>query len=500
MADATVILPGSDRTEPPGTSIGAPDPQTRIEVSLYVRDTGVCPASRHEAHAARATRLKPVFQEVQAFAKARGLTVELEDPARRLIKLSGELGPLERAFGTTLQHYEHLGQIFRGRRGTLSIPANLAGKVESVLGLDTRPAATPKIVFPRTPSTAASFKPNEIATLYGFPIVPSGTRQCIGLIELGGGYRDSDTATAFAAMRLPVPAVIAVPVSGGANTPGGDADGEVALDIQVAGGAAPGCRIAVYFAPNTDQGFVDAITTAVHDQANMPSALSISWGSAESSWTGQAVATMNAALSDAAQLGVTVTAASGDGLATDGVSDGLAHVDFPASSPFALGCGGTRVTGRGGTIATETVWNSEGSGTGGGVSGLFPLPDYQKDAKVGVSVSTKEPGRGVPDVAADADPNTGYSVVIDGQTQSIGGTSAAAPLWAAFFALLNELRDKPVGQPHATLYANAAALRDITEGDNKSGSIGYTARAGWDACTGLGSPIGGALTKVFAAS
>src|ERR1700761_3902995 len=471
MADATVILPGSDRTEPPGTSIGAPDPQTRIEISVYVKDSHACPASRQEAHSARATRLAPTFHDVKTFAKAKGLSVVSEDPARRLIKLSGELNALERAFGTTLHHYQHLGQTFRGRRGTLSVPASLAGKIESVLGLDTRPAATPKIVFPHTPSAATSYKPNEIAALYGFPIEPRGTRQCIGLIELGGGYRASDTTAAFTAMKLPVPTVIAVPVSGGANTPGGDADGEVALDIQVAGGAAPGSRIAVYFAPNTDQGFVDAITTAVHDQANAPSTLSISWGSAESSWTGQAVASLNAALSDAAQLGVTVTAASGDGLATDGVSDGLAHVDFPASSPFALGCGGTRVTGRGGTIATETVWNSEGSGTGGGVSTLFPLPDYQKNAKVGVSVSTKKAGRGVPDVSADADPNTGYSVVIDGETQSIGGTSAAAPLGAGFFALINGLRDKPVGQPHALLYANTAALRDITEGDNKSGTI-----------------------------
>jgi kumamolisin len=172
-------------------------------------------------------------------------------------------------------------------------------------------------------------------------------------------------------------------------------------------------------------------------------------------------------------------------------------VDFPASSPYVLGCGGTKISTSGNTLTEETVWNSDGGGTGGGVSALFPKPQYQNKANIPVSVSTKKPGRGVPDVAADADPNSGYDVVVDGQNQVIGGTSAAAPLWAGLIALINEARGSSIGQPHATLYANSSALRDITAGNNESDGIGYRAARGWDACTGLGSPNGAALISLF---
>ena len=339
-----------------------------------------------------------------------------------------------------------------------------------------------------------------MGVLYNFPTTHGrGQGECIALIELGGGYRASDVAAAFAAMGISPPTVTAVPVSGGSNDPGRDqgADGEVGLDIQVAGGIAPRARIAVYFAPNTDQGFVDAISAAVHDTVNAPSVLSISWGSAESQWTGQAIASMGSAFSDAATFRVTVCAASGDSLATDGVTDGQAHVDFPASSPLVVGCGGTRIAASKDKISGETVWNSDGGGTGGGVSALFALPPYQLTAKVPVSVSTAKAGRGVPDVASDADPNSGYRVVVDGITQIIGGTSASAPLWAGLFALLNEAHGA-VGQPHKVLYAHPSAFRDIRKGDNRSGNVGYSAGLGWDACTGLGSPDGTALLSAFA--
>ncbi len=206
---------------------------------------------------------------------------------------------------------------------------------------------------------------------------------------------------------------------------------------------------------------------------------------------------MTSALQDAANLGVSVFAASGDNLATDGVSDGKAHVDFPASSPLVVGCGGVRLEGSGAAIASETVWNSEGGGTGGGISALFPVPAYQAAIKLPKPVGGGAEGRGVPDVAADADPETGYQVVVDGQNEVIGGTSAAAPLWAGLFALINQAAGKPSGQPHAVLYANPSAFRDITQGNNKTGAIGYSAAKGWDACTGLGAPNGTAIAKLF---
>ena len=257
-------------------------------------------------------------------------------------------------------------------------------------------------------------------------------------------------------MGLTPPKVTAVPVSGGANTPGKDtdADGEVALDIQVSGAGAPGAALAVYFAANTDQGFVDAISQAAHDETNKPSVLSISWGSAESEWTQQSITAMTSAFQDAADLGVSVFAASGDGLAPDGVTDGKAHVDFPASSPLVVGCGGTHIKASAEKITDESVWNSDGGGTGGGISDLFDVPTYQDGVTLPASVNGGRKGRGVPDVAGDADPNSGYRVVVDGQAQVIGGTSAVAPLWAGLFALINQASGRPSGQPHATLYAN----------------------------------------------
>jgi kumamolisin len=298
-------------------------------------------------------------------------------------------------------------------------------------------------------------------------------------------------------MGLAVPDIVAVGVDGADNSPGtSDADGEVALDIQVAGGVAPGARLAVYFAPNTSQGFVDAITQAVHDDTNKPSALSISWGSPEDGWSEQAIAAMGAAFRDAVALDVTVCAASGDSLATDGESDGQAHVDYPASDPAVLGCGGTRITASGDAITGEIVWKSNGGGTGGGVSALFALPDYQQGAGV-PAPAAGEGGRGVPDVAGDADPDSGYRIVTGGQTGIIGGTSAVAPLWAAIVAVLNAARGAPLGQIHGQLYAATGAFRDITSGDNRSGSVGYAAGAGWDPCTGLGSPIGDGLRSAL---
>jgi kumamolisin len=286
--------------------------------------------------------------------------------------------------------------------------------------------------------------------------------------------------------------VSSVSVDGAANAPTGDpnsADGEVALDIEVAGALAPGAKIVAYFGPNTDQGFLDAITTAIHDTTNAPSIVSISWGGPESTWTAQALSSFDAAFADAATLGITVCVAAGDNGSSDGVTDGEAHVDFPASSPHVLACGGTSLAASGATIESETVWNdgSQGGATGGGISGTFGLPAWQQNAGVPPSVNPGAPvGRGVPDVAGNADPQTGYVTLVDGQSGVIGGTSAVAPLWAALTALLNEQSGASLGFLNAQLYAQTTSLNDITVGNNGA----YSAGPGWDACTGLGSPNG----------
>src|SRR3954447_5881179 len=203
------------------------------------------------------------------------------------------------------------------------IPENLADVVTAVLGLDNRPVAKPHLRKAHAALVSAGLSPAAVAQMYNFPPGGTGKGQTIGIIELGGGYKTADLSTYFSKLGIKMPAVSSVSVDHGANKPGvdEDSDGEVMLDIEVAGAVAPGARIVVYFAPNTDQGFHDAVTSAVHDAVNKPSVISISWGGSEDSWTQQARKAMLAACTDAAAVGVTVTAASGDDGATDGVSD-----------------------------------------------------------------------------------------------------------------------------------------------------------------------------------
>jgi kumamolisin len=289
-------------------------------------------------------------------------------------------------------------------------------------------------------------------------------------------------------------------VDGATNAPaGGGADGEVALDIQIAGGVAPGAAIAVYFAANTEAGFADAVSAATHDATHAPSVISISWGGVEMAWPAQAVTTMNTIMQDAASLGISVFAASGDQLATDGIDDGLAHVVFPASSPWAIGCGGTATTIEGQAIITQTVWNDGADGTGGGISDLFAAPGFQKSAPVPPGINGGRRGRGVPDVAGNAALASGYAIIADGAAQVAGGTSAVAPLWAGLAARINQQAARPIGFFLSAVYGRTELFMEVTAGSNKpAGSpIGYDAGPVWNACTGLGTPRGQALADAL---
>jgi kumamolisin len=423
------------------------------------------------------------------------------------VLVRGRIEELSACFAVELSEYDHENGRFRGRTGSIMLPVGLESIVEGVFGLDDRPQARAHYRIADPAAVTGAFTPIEVARLYDFPSGPSGAGECVAVIELGGGYRQADLEAFFAALGLDLPTVVAVGVDGGSNQPSGDpnsADGEVLLDIEVIGAVAPAARIAVYFAPNTDQGFIDAVTTAVHDAENAPSVISISWGGPESSWTAQAQGALDQAFADAAALGITVCAASGDNGAGDGVGDGKAHVDFPASSPNALGCGGTRLQADGSTIADESVWNSGGQGgaSGGGISDTFAPPTWQGSAGLPPSANGGDRmGRGVPDVAGNADPATGYQIEVDGRQLTIGGTSAVAPLWAGLIALLNQSLGKPIGYLNPLLYnldRDTGALRDITTGNNTvAGSPGYDAGPGWDACTGLGSPDGAKLLSAL---
>ena len=534
LAPKQVSLPGTERPALAGAkTLGKVDPQTRITVTVLVRPRTPLPTRQaayldllnlppgqreyltREELAARHGASAADLDGIEAFAHAHELTVVQRSASERRVVLSGTLDALTRAFGVRLQRATFQGREHRLRTGPIRVPAALADVIEDVKGFDDRPQTSPHFrrlasapapsqqgkVRPRAASPAGTFTPLEIARLYHFPTGADGTGECIALVELGGGYQTADLQTYFQSLGLPAPAVTAVGVDGGTNTPGGDADGEVMLDIEVAGAVAPKAKIAVYFAPNTDQGFVDAIKTAVHDTTRQPSVVSISWGGPEESYTAQSLKNYDAVFQEAAMLGVTILVASGDnGSADVNPPDKKKRVDFPSASPLVLSCGGTHLeAGSPGAITAETVWNdgAQGGASGGGVSTKYPLPAWQKTAKV-PKVGTKT-GRGVPDVAGDADPETGYQVRVDGQNQVIGGTSAVAPLWAGLLTLCNQQLGKPVGFLNTLLYTNAAArasLRDITVGNNG----GYQAAVGWDPCTGLGTPDGATLLSALASS
>ncbi len=537
-------LTGSERKLVPGSSlIGPGNPDETITVSVRLRSRR--PSSELEAHAnslglkllAERSYFSPEeytasfgadpsdVEKIESFARSHQLSVVRTDLASRLVVLSGTVAALSTAFDVKLVRYSSPIGEYRGRIGPVHLPHGIADIVEGVFGLDNRLQARPHIILPATAeklraaagkattraANAASYTAPQVGNFYNFPAGLDGSGECVGIIEFGGGFGPSDLQAYFGQLNMPVPNVTAVSVDGTSNNPGADpnTDGEVLLDIEVAASLAPGAKFVVYFAPFTEQGWVDVITTAVHDTVNKPRVLSISWGYTEGQdiWTAQAINTVNQAFQAAALLGITICVASGDDGSEDQLDDGHAHVDFPASSPYVLGCGGTSVQVSGGQRTGETVWNngtrSNGGGAGGGgISEMNALPSWQQ----GIVPPSVNPdhhvGRGVPDVAGDADENSGYTIIVDGQTATnVGGTSAVAPLWAGLIARINQRLSKPVGYLTPLLYTTVGktdAFHDITSGNNDpTGQIGgYKAGPGWDACTGWGSPDG---TRLLAA-
>ncbi len=517
-----VPLPGSERRALPAAELaGSIDGSQWVELTLVTRriaelpDTAAGTLARLSRQDLRQLHgSDPAEQGLVAdVLSGLGLQVTGSDAGSRRMTVSGSLAVLAEVFGASLTQATTAARPgappvpHRYRTGGLQIPAQLDGIIVAVLGLDTRPQARSQIrVADPAAAAAVSYTPPQVAGFYQFPAGTDGTGQTLAIIELGGGFGASDLDTYFSGLGIAAPSVTAASVDGATNVAGQDpsgADGEVLLDIEVAGSVAPAAAQIVYFAPNTDQGFVDAVTTAVHATPT-PTAVSISWGQSEDSWTAQGRSALDAAIADGAAIGVTVCVAAGDNGSSDGASDSQPHVDFPASSPHALACGGTslqadRATG---AISSETVWNDGASGGagGGGISDTFAVPAWQAGAGIPASASGGT-GRGVPDVAGNADPATGYQVLVDGQQMVVGGTSAVAPLWAALTCRMAQAAGKSFGIIQQYLYsgvqaaAAAPGFRDITGGNNGA----YAAGPGWDACTGLGSPDGTALLARLAA-
>jgi kumamolisin len=500
IGQPAVALPGSERRALSGAQIlGPAAADDTATITVVLRRSGPAPAGASAAD----------VELVRATLAGRALSIDDIDADSRRIRVSGTIAALSAAFGAELEQATSIDPVsgkavtHRHRTGELTVPASLSGIVVAVLGLDDRPQARAHFRAAATTAAPTSFTPLQLGVAYSFPPDTDGAGHTLAIVELGGGFAAADLATYFRGIEVAAPVVTAVGVDGAKNVPDKDpngADGEVLLDIEVAGALAPGAAIVVYFAPNTDAGFLDAVATAAHAKP-APTALSISWGQSEDAWTAQARTALDDALADAAALGVTVTVAAGDSGSSDSGSG--AHVDFPASSPHALACGGTSLhVSTDGAILRETVWNdgSSGGSTGGGVSDTFPLPSWQSAAGVPDKTGARgKPGRGVPDVAGNADPNTGYEVLVDGSRQVIGGTSAVAPLWAALVCRLSQSLGRPLGLLQPALYAAAEhpvgtpPLHDITSGDNGA----YRAGPGWDACTGLGTPNGTALVAAL---
>jgi kumamolisin len=548
-------IPGSERyVLPEAKEIGPADPDQRVEVTVYVRTdpNGPTLPAPEKIGAERPHPGRHLSQDdfiaayrasdddiakVVAFAKDHGLDVVSSSADRRSVVLAGSVQELEEAFGVRLTRYEIPGGHYRGRTGPVHVPRALAGVVEAVFGLDNRPVGRSwrrPSGHDRLPVTDAAghassglpantYLPPKLAELYAYPSGSngsSGNGQCVAILAFNdpqahGGYKLDALKTYFTkVLHQSAPEIVDVVVMGPGNDPGddgqageqsGDSSGEIMLDMQVVGGIVPGAKIAMYFTEFTERGWVDVITTILTDTTNNPSVISCSYGNPEddpnSAWTVMGIRTVNQAFAAAAAKGVTICCAAGDDGSRDQGGGGRAHADFPASSPYVLGVGGTTLKATGAHIKSEVVWNDgPGDATGGGISREFKLPAWQKNAGVPPSANPgHKHGRGVPDVAADADPATGVVIItLDGaHLKVIGGTSAAAPQWAALIALLNQRLGARVGFLNPHLYSDVkGTLHDIVEGNNGA----YQAGPGWDACTGWGSPDGNALLSGLSAA
>jgi kumamolisin len=435
--------------------------------------------------------------DVNNFCGQFGLSVQPIDANH--LNVTGNAASFNQALKIQLNQYQTdvnyvNGQaVYHGHLTPLILPIQWKDKLDNVLGLNNHPIVHSYVKMANNDvkqRSGGTFTPLQLATLYNFPNGLDGTGVKVGIIELGGGFVMSDLTHYFSILGISgTPNVTAVGVDGGINNPNdpSGASVEVVLDIEVIAAIAPKASIFVYFAPNTDQGFYDAINMAINDNCSI---ISISWGAAEVYWNVSTMQTYNSLFQSAANKGVTILVASGDNGSSDAASGN--NVDFPGSSPYAVSCGGTYLQANGNTISQETVWNDgPNSATGGGISKVFALPNYQQN------ITTVASGgkRMVPDMASNASPSTGYQLYMSSQggTIVVGGTSAVAPLISGLLARINQNIGKNVGFIQPTIYANPSVCHDITIGNNGSFSAGQ----GYDCCSGIGTPNGGLWLAIF---
>ena len=538
-------LAGSHRTPLRGANlIKAADPQEKVSISIHLRrgsqfNQGNLPDQKYWA-ANSPLKQRPISHEelallvgankedmaaVTEYLESKELKITEADLRKRSIRAEGTVQQMEDAFSVSLNYYQAGKQTYRGREGYVSVPANLAGIIKGVFGLDNRQIAHRGAVAAAVPPSTRVLTPLSVAKLYNFPAGVNASSQTIGIIEFGGGYDPNDVFSYCNGLGIANPVLTSVGIPPASNTPEGsatnvtydDPDFEVLLDIEVVAAIAPGVNIVVYFAPNNDDGWINAFKTAIYDTTNNPSVFTISWGGDESSWSQQTIDALSEIFQEASGLHKTIFFSSGDDGTQDREQDGLAHVEFPASSPYVTGCGGTVISNVNGSSFSEQVWNDAGA-SGGGISVAFnQVPAWQQAAAPPQSINPGGGvGRDVPDIAGNASPYSGYYLTIYGQSTSSlivtsgdgagspygseGGTSAVAPLYAGLIALLNAALGKPVGYLNPTLYQlmNTNVFNQILTGNNAfNGVAGYQAGPGWNACTGLGTVNGSNLLNAL---
>lgn len=449
-----------------------------------------------------------VRDKIRTWLVGEGLTLTGESPL--ILWLEGTFEMAARTFQLGFDFREDGNRrLFRPNQEP-AVPDWAASWIAGIVGLENvvqlkhhfrEPQATEQLA-----NGGQGFFPADLKTAYQFPAPFNGQGQTIGLLEFSNGYSLQDVQSFWQSMNVPAPKLEFVSVDGTPNDNGtSPQDMEATLDVEWAGAMAPGATLVVYEASagTSDRSFgmsvLKALDAAVHDTTHKPSVLSISYGDGETRFPASEMNAWDSIMAEGGLSGVTTFVASGDqgAYGMHGPGRPIRHVDAPANCPHAVAVGGTHLElNPDGSISSETGWtdtNNNGA-SGGGISQVFPVPTYQSSLSLPVKPGDKQ-GRGVPDVAANADPDTGYAVVFQGAPTVIGGTSAACPLWAALWAVLNQARAQagkgPIGYSNPDLYdlGPTSAFHDITQGNNSYGWVtGYDCRPGWDAVTGWGSP------------
>ncbi len=541
MTASHVPLEGSDRTaKPDAVRLRGVRATSRVEVTVTVRHPDLpppgAPLTREQLEREYAVSPDDTAAVRRVLGRF-GLTVNEGPPATGSLVVRGTAAQIEAAFQPGLGMYRGAtGAQFRGREGQLKVPRALRGVLTGVFGLDQRRVAHRRLGTPHATRAAASggstasaasaagatsrtarapLGPDELERRYRFP-VGDGAGQTIAIAEFGGGYFPDDVRLFCRRHGREAPAITTVPVGlrpltrermralpADRRADARGESGEVMMDVEIVAGLCPKANISVLFAPFDQKGWIDLLDRVLALEPR-PVSVSVSWGSAEddSDWSPAARRAINHRLHAAALLGITVCVATGDDGSGDQMQDGRGHVHFPASSPYVLAVGGTML----GHDDEEVAWWNDpgdrserrGGSTGGGVSVAYERPSWQRVRRVRSINADARDGRIVPDVAALAG-LPGYGLIYNGRATMNGGTSGAAPVWAALIARIASLR--PGQAPiflTPLLYEKRrgrVAFRDITEGHNTSPDPGrgYRARQGYDAVTGWGVPDGEAL-------